>query len=151
MEAHTDHGILTLMTSTEPSGLYVWDRNGKIFSAPPISGTVMIIAGDLMTHFTALEGKSIINDGKGAIGEGTVLPSVHAVVLPKGGAERYSVAVFLRPKREMVVSKYRVKKEDGEIVEENMTFGKWAEEKGQVRGRRCWVVGQERLSGGQDV
>ncbi|KAF3219314.1 hypothetical protein TWF106_007156 [Orbilia oligospora] len=151
MEAHTDHGILTLMTSTEPSGLYVWDRNGKIFSAPPISGTVMIIAGDLMTHFTALEGKSIINDGKGAIGEGTVLPSVHAVVLPKGGVERYSVAVFLRPKREMVVSKYRVKKEDGEIVEENMTFGKWAEEKGQVRGRRCWMVGQERLSGGQDV
>lgn len=94
MEAHTDHGVLTLMTATEPSGLYVWDRNGNIFLAPPIENTVLVIAGDLMTHFTALEGKNIINDGKEAIGEGTVLPTVHAVVLPKGGAERYSVAVF---------------------------------------------------------
>ncbi|KAK6515874.1 hypothetical protein TWF281_004465 [Arthrobotrys megalospora] len=151
MEAHTDHGILTLMTATEPSGLYVWDRNGKIFSAPPIENTVMVIAGDLMTHFTAMEGKNVINDGKEAIAEGTVLPTVHAVVLPKGGAERYSVAVFLRPRRDMVVSKHRVTKEDGEVVEENMTFGKWAEEKGRVRGRRCWMIGQERLSGGQDI
>ncbi|KAK6518723.1 hypothetical protein TWF506_005861 [Arthrobotrys conoides] len=151
MEAHTDHGILTLMTATEPSGLYVWDRNGKIFSAPPIDGTVLVIAGDLMSHFTALEGKNIVDDGKEAIGDGTVLPTVHAVVLPKGGAERYSVAVFLRPKKEMVVSKQRVKKDDGEIGERDMTFGRWAEEKGQVRGRRCWMIGQERLSGGQDV
>ncbi|KAK6503818.1 hypothetical protein TWF481_008824 [Arthrobotrys musiformis] len=151
MEAHTDHGILTLMTATEPSGLYVWDRNGKIFSAPPIENTVLVIAGDLMTHFTSLEGKSIVDDGKEAIGEGTVLPTVHAVVLPKGNAERYSVAVFLRPKRDMVVSKHRIKKEDGNIVEEDMTFGKWAEEKGQVRGRRCWMIGQERLSGGPDI
>ncbi|KAK6331372.1 hypothetical protein TWF730_004454 [Orbilia blumenaviensis] len=151
MEAHTDHGVLTLMTATEPSGLYVWDRNGKIFSAPPIENTVLVIAGDLMSHFTALEGKSIIDDGKHAIGEGTVLPTVHAVVLPKGGAERYSVAVFLRPKRDMVVSKHRVRKESGEIVEQDMTFGRWAEEKGQIRGRRCWMVGQERLSGGQEL
>ncbi|KAK6342393.1 hypothetical protein TWF718_007794 [Orbilia javanica] len=151
MEAHTDHGILTLMTATEPSGLYVWDRNGKIFSAPPIENTVLVIAGDLMSHFTAIEGKSIVDDGKEAIGDGTILPTVHAVVLPKGGTERYSVAVFLRPKRDLVVSKQRAKREDGEIIERDMTFGRWAEEKGQIRGRRCWMVGQERLSGGQDI
>ncbi|KAF3927772.1 hypothetical protein ABW20_dc0100074 [Dactylellina cionopaga] len=148
MEAHTDHGVLTLMTATEPSGLYVWDRNGKIFSAPPIENTVLVIAGDLMTHFTAAEGMSPL-EGLQTIGDHTVLPTVHAVVIPKGSAERFSLAVFLRPKKETVVSRRKVKKEDGEEVEEEMTFGKWAEEKGQIRGRRCWMIGQEKLGGEQ--
>ncbi|KAK6527584.1 hypothetical protein TWF694_004568 [Orbilia ellipsospora] len=149
MEAHTDHGVLTLMTATEPSGLYVWDRNGKIFSAPPIENTVLVIAGDLMTHFTAVDGKSPL-DGEGALGDKTVLPTVHAVVIPKGAGERYSVAVFLRPKKDLVVSKKKTKKEGSEEVEE-MTFGRWAEEKGNIRGRRCWMLGQDKLSGGEDI
>ncbi|KAF3154889.1 hypothetical protein TWF569_010510 [Orbilia oligospora] len=39
IEAHTDLDILTLITATEPSGLYVWNRRGEVFSAPPIDGT----------------------------------------------------------------------------------------------------------------
>ncbi|KAF3917529.1 hypothetical protein AA313_de0200435 [Arthrobotrys entomopaga] len=160
MEAHTDHGVLTLMTATEPSGLYVWDRNGKIFSAPPIENTVLVIAGDLMTHFTAADGKSPL-DGEGAIGEKTVLPTVHAVVIPKGAGERYSVAVFLRPKKDLIVSRRKVKREENSSgvdkpavkkeETEEMTFGRWAEEKGDIRGRRCWMLGQDKLSGGEDI
>ncbi|KAF3931294.1 hypothetical protein ABW19_dt0200153 [Dactylella cylindrospora] len=147
MEAHTDHGVLTLMTSTEPSGLYVWDRHGRIFSAPPIENTVLIIAGDLMAHFTAIDGKSPL-EGEGAIGENTVLPTVHAVVIPKGKGERYSVAVFLRPERKLVVSKLPEKKivDCGKVETlDEMTFGRWAEEKGKIRGRRCWMIGQKDL------
>ncbi|EPS45547.1 hypothetical protein H072_476 [Dactylellina haptotyla CBS 200.50] len=149
MEAHTDHGVLTLMTATEPSGLYVWDRNGKIFSAPPIDNTVLIIAGDLMTHFTAAEGKSPL-EGEQAVDEKTVLPTVHAVVIPKGAGERYSVAVFLRPKKDLVVSR-RAMKKDGKDEVDEMTFGRWAQEKGDIKGRRCWMLGQEKLSGGEDI
>ncbi|KAJ6256397.1 hypothetical protein Dda_8897 [Drechslerella dactyloides] len=133
MEAHTDHGVLTLMTATEPSGLYIWDRGGRIFSAPPLPNAVLIIAGDLMAHFTSLPGRNILDDGALAVGRDTVLPTVHAVVIPQ--VERYSVAVFLRPPREMVVSSGR----DGDV-----TFRRWADEKGRIRGRRCWMVGQER-------
>ncbi|EWC46047.1 hypothetical protein DRE_04621 [Drechslerella stenobrocha 248] len=138
MEAHTDHGVLTLMAATEPSGLYIWDRRGRIYSAPPVDGAVLIIAGDLMAHFTALEGRDILAGDGGvaamAVGERTVLPTVHAVVVPSGVAERYSVAVFLRPRREMVLGRG--------VGGEEMTFGRWAEEKGRVRGRRCWMLGQ---------
>ncbi|KAF3904443.1 hypothetical protein ABW21_db0209383 [Orbilia brochopaga] len=134
MEAHTDHGILTLMTATEPSGLYTWDRHGQIFSAPPLDNAVLIIAGDLMAHFTSLPGTNIL-DGDSAVGEDTVLPTVHAVVIPRDAGERYSVAVFLRPRRDMVVNR------GGK--DEDMTFAKWADEKGKIKGRRCWMVGQK--------
>lgn len=147
MEAHTDHGILTLMTSTEPSGLYVWDRHGRIFSAPPIENCVLVIAGDLMAHFTGAERRSPL-EGANAIGEKTVLPTVHAVVIPKEKGERISVAVFLRPERDLVVSKRTIKEVvDGQEreVQDEMSFGRWAEEKGKFQGRRCWMVGQEKL------
>ncbi|KAK6355545.1 hypothetical protein TWF696_004644 [Orbilia brochopaga] len=134
MEAHTDHGILTLMTATAPSGLYIWDRTGQIYSAPPLSNAVLIIAGDLLAHFTALPNTNILDDGEKAVGSSTVLPTVHAVVMPPDTRERYSVAVFLRPRRELVVNRGK----GGEV-----TFGRWAEEKGRIRGRRCWMVGQQ--------
>jgi len=146
MEAHTDHGVLTLMTSTEPSGLYIWDKKGKIYDCPPVDGTVLVIAGDLMTHFTTINKKSPLDEG--AVGPKTVLPTPHAVLIPEGAGERYSVAVFLRPNKERVVSMRKVKMMEGgeeKEIEESMSFSRWAEEKGKIRGRRCWMIGRGNL------
>ncbi|KAF3104790.1 hypothetical protein TWF103_006765 [Orbilia oligospora] len=50
IEAHTDLDILTLITATEPSGLYVWNRRGEVFSAPPIDGTVLKLLGRIQFY-----------------------------------------------------------------------------------------------------
>ncbi|KAF3927005.1 hypothetical protein ABW20_dc0110209 [Dactylellina cionopaga] len=142
IEAHTDLDALTLIAATDPSGLYVWNRRGKICSAPPIENTVLILAGDLMAYFTATKGKNPLYDGPSAIGEHTVLPTAHTVVVPKGVGERYSIAVFLRPKREMVVSKRILKRGEKEIVEET-AFWWLALEKLEVEGRKCFLIEKE--------
>ncbi|RVD81404.1 uncharacterized protein DFL_009269 [Arthrobotrys flagrans] len=141
IEAHTDLDILTLITATEPSGLYVWNRRGEVFSAPPIDGAVFIMAGDLMPFFTAKPGMSPLEQHEGveAIGEETVLPTAHTVVVPRSAGERYSIAVFLRPKRDMVIDR-RVVRRGGKEVEEEIAFWWLATEKLNVEGRKCFLA-----------
>ncbi|KAF3175587.1 hypothetical protein EYR41_008953 [Orbilia oligospora] len=141
IEAHTDLDILTLITATEPSGLYVWNRRGEVFSAPPIDGTVLIMAGDLMPFFTSKPGKSPLDQHEGieAIGEDTVLPTAHTVVVPRSAGERYSIAVFLRPRRDIIIDKRVVKRGEKE-VEEETAFWWLATEKLHVEGRKCFLA-----------
>ncbi|KAK6517531.1 hypothetical protein TWF281_004181 [Arthrobotrys megalospora] len=141
IEAHTDLDILTLITATEPSGLYVWNRRGKVFSAPPIEGTVFIMAGDIMPFFTSKPEMCPLAQYEGveAIGENTVLPTAHTVVVPRSAGERYSIAVFLRPKREMVLHR-RVITRGGKEVEEETAFWWLATEKLHVEGRKCFLA-----------
>ncbi|KAK6351966.1 hypothetical protein TWF718_005114 [Orbilia javanica] len=141
IEAHTDLDILTLITATEPSGLYVWNRRGQVVSAPPIDGTVLVMAGDLMPFFTSKPGMSPLEQHEGveAIGEETVLPTAHTVVVPRNAGERYSVAVFLRPRRDMVLDK-RVVARGGKEVNEETAFWWLATEKLHVEGRKCFLA-----------
>ncbi|EPS40225.1 hypothetical protein H072_6011 [Dactylellina haptotyla CBS 200.50] len=140
MEAHTDLGVFTMINSTEPSGLYVWNRRNKAFSAQPIPDTVLIIAGDLMPCFTAVKGKSPFFDGLSAVGERTVLPTAHTVWVPKGCGDRYSIAVFLRPKRNMTICERTIQRGSKDVVE-RIAFWWLGMEKMQVEGRKCFLIG----------
>ncbi|KAK6510221.1 hypothetical protein TWF481_004937 [Arthrobotrys musiformis] len=141
IEAHTDLDILTLITATEPSGLYVWNRRGEVFSAPPMDGAVLVMAGDIMPFFTSKPGMSPLaqHEGLEAVGENTVLPTAHTVVVPRSAGERYSIAVFLRPRRDMVVDKRVVNRGGKEVVEET-AFWWLATEKLHVEGRKCFLA-----------
>ncbi|KAK6338715.1 hypothetical protein TWF696_009527 [Orbilia brochopaga] len=138
IEAHTDLSLFTLIAATEPSGLYIWNRRCGVFPAPPVENAVLVMPGDCMAYYTAVKGKNPL-DSLDAIGEKTVLPAAHAVVVPKGVGERYSVVVFLRPDRDAVVSKRMVRRKGVEEVEETALW--WlATEKLEVEGRKCWLA-----------
>ncbi|KAK6540359.1 hypothetical protein TWF694_009160 [Orbilia ellipsospora] len=138
-EPHTDLDVFTLIDSTEPSGLYVWNKRGKVFPAKPVKGAVLILAGDLMPCYTAIKGKSPLFDGKDAVSDRTVLPTAHTVWVPKGAGDRYSVEVSLRPKRNAVLWERTINIGSKEVME-NTTFWWLATEKSRVDGRKCFMV-----------
>ncbi|KAF3912247.1 hypothetical protein AA313_de0201303 [Arthrobotrys entomopaga] len=138
-EPHTDLDVFTLIDSTEPSGLYVWNKRGRVFPAKPIKDAVLILAGDLMPCYTAIKGKSPFFDGREAVGDRTVLPTAHTVWVPKGAGDRYSVEVSLRPRRNAVIWERTINIGSKEVVE-NTTFWWLATEKSKVEGRKCFMV-----------
>ncbi|KAJ3106843.1 hypothetical protein HDU97_005555 [Phlyctochytrium planicorne] len=83
--AHTDYGSLTalFLRPTDTDGLQVLNSSTNTFQeAPPIPGTIVINAGDLLQFWT----------------DGVVKSTVHRVVERRGGdGPRLSVAYFLHP------------------------------------------------------
>lgn len=76
--AHKDSGLLTLVLQDTQRGLEVETEDGWI-SAPPIPGTFVVNAGELLELAT----------------DGYIRATVHRVVSPPPGVERTSIAFFL--------------------------------------------------------
>ncbi len=85
--AHTDYGTLTLLFQDNRGGLQVRDTSGKFVQAPPIDGTIVINAGDLLSRWS--------ND--------IIKSTEHRVVSPPSAPTdpeypaRYSIAYFCNP------------------------------------------------------
>jgi isopenicillin N synthase-like dioxygenase len=85
--AHTDYGSITLLFQDNKGGLQVKNSNDEYVAAPPIEGTIVINAGDLLARWS----NDIIKSTK------------HRVVAPPFDTKsdmfppRYSVAFFCNP------------------------------------------------------
>ena len=84
---HTDYGNLTLLMTDDVGGLEVRRRGGGWLKAPPLPGAFVCNIGDCLMRWS--------ND---------VYVSTPHRVLNAGGRERYSVAFFLDPNPDALVS-----------------------------------------------
>lgn len=84
---HTDYGNLTLLATDDAGGLEVRTRDGQWVSPPSIPGALICNIGDCLMRWT--------ND--------VYVSTPHRVVNPVG-RERFSVAFFLDPNPDAVVS-----------------------------------------------
>jgi len=84
---HTDYGCITLLATDAVGGLEVRTRDGEWLPAPYVPDTFVCNIGDCLMRWT--------ND--------TYVSTPHRVVSPPGH-ERYSVAFFLDPNPDAVVS-----------------------------------------------
>jgi len=85
--AHRDGGFVTLLLQDEMPGLRVRTEDGDWIDAPPVSGSFVINAGELIELAT----------------NGFVRAAVHDVVAPPAGSERFSIAFFLGSRPDAVV------------------------------------------------
>lgn len=85
--AHRDGGFVTLLLQDETPGLRVRTEEGEWIDAPPVPGSFVINAGELIELAT----------------NGFVRAAVHDVVAPPAGAERFSIAFFLGSRPDAVV------------------------------------------------
>jgi isopenicillin N synthase-like dioxygenase len=76
--AHTDYGVLTILSQDSVGGLQVRNGNGDWVSAPPVEGTFIINIGDLVQAMT----------------NGRYSSTVHRVINTSGVA-RYSIPFFI--------------------------------------------------------
>lgn len=84
---HTDYGNVTLLATDSSGGLMVRDRAGNWLSAPVIPGALVCNIGDCLMRWT--------ND--------IYVSTPHKVVTPPG-KDRYSIAFFLDPDPDAIVS-----------------------------------------------
>jgi isopenicillin N synthase-like dioxygenase len=84
---HTDYGNITLLATDAVGGLEVRTRAGEWLKAPPVAGAFICNIGDCLMRWT--------ND--------IYVSTPHRVVSP-AGRERYSIAFFLDPNPDAVVS-----------------------------------------------
>ncbi|BFZ60297.1 hypothetical protein YB2330_001333 [Saitoella coloradoensis] len=88
--AHTDYGTITLLFQDSAGGLEVLSPTGQYIAAPPIPGTIIVNAGDLLARWS--------ND--------RIMSTEHRVVTPASAPEsdvypaRYSIAFFANPNYE---------------------------------------------------
>jgi isopenicillin N synthase-like dioxygenase len=85
--AHRDGGFVTVLLQDRLAGLRVQAQDGGWIEVPPVPGTVVINAGELLELAT----------------NGFVRAAVHEVIAPREGAERYSVAFFLGSRPDAIV------------------------------------------------
>ncbi|WP_438850915.1 isopenicillin N synthase family dioxygenase [Brevundimonas nasdae] len=85
--AHRDGGFVTVLLQDRTPGLRVQADDGSWIAAPPVAGTFVINAGELLELAT----------------NGLVRAAIHDVVAPPAGDERFSVAFFLGSRPDAVV------------------------------------------------
>lgn len=79
--AHKDSELLTLLLQDEVGGLQVQDPDGRWIDAPPRAGSFVVNTGELL---------ELASDGY-------LRATVHRVLAPAAGRERFSIAFFLAP------------------------------------------------------
>jgi isopenicillin N synthase-like dioxygenase len=84
--SHTDEGPFTILAQGEVGGLEVKRRDGVWIAAPPIPGAYTINVGDMMMWWS----------------NGQFLSNWHRVKNRSGG-ERFSIAYFANPDRDVIV------------------------------------------------
>ena len=84
---HTDYGNLTLLATDDVGGLEVRGRDGRWHAAPVVPGAFVVNIGDCLMRWS--------ND--------VYVSTPHRVVSP-AGRERYSIAFFLDPAADALVS-----------------------------------------------
>lgn len=84
---HKDGGLITLLLQDENKGLRVQNEQAVWTEVPPVPGTLVVNAGELLELLT----------------DGYIRAAVHDVVAPPVGTERYSIAFFLGARLDAVV------------------------------------------------
>ncbi|KAL7468957.1 hypothetical protein ACHAXS_009202 [Conticribra weissflogii] len=79
--AHSDYGMITLLLTDENPGLQVKLNNENWIDIPPRKGAFVVNIGDMFERWT----------------NGKFRSTVHRVLTPLGGNERYSVPFFFEP------------------------------------------------------
>jgi isopenicillin N synthase-like dioxygenase len=77
--AHKDSELITLLLQDEVGGLQVQDMGGSWIEAPPLAGSFVVNTGELLELAT----------------DGYLRATLHRVVAPAAGRERFSIAFFL--------------------------------------------------------
>ncbi|MEO6185623.1 MAG: 2-oxoglutarate and iron-dependent oxygenase domain-containing protein [Steroidobacteraceae bacterium] len=77
--AHKDSELLTLLLQDEVGGLQAQDLNGCWIDVPPVAGSFVVNTGELLELAT----------------NGYLRATVHRVLAPAAGVERFSIAFFL--------------------------------------------------------
>ncbi len=77
--AHKDSELLTLLLQDEVGGLQVQDLQGEWIDAPPLAGSFVVNTGELLELAT----------------DGYLRATVHRVLAPPAGQQRFSIAFFL--------------------------------------------------------
>ena len=85
--AHRDGGFVTILLQDDVPGLRVRGQDGSWIDAPPVPGSFLINAGELLELAT----------------NGFVRAAVHDVVAPPAGVERFSIAFFLGSRPDAIV------------------------------------------------
>ncbi|CAE6454614.1 unnamed protein product [Rhizoctonia solani] len=94
--AHSDYGSLTLLFQKSLGGLQLQLPNGKWLDAPVVDDAVLVNIGDLFDFWSG----------------GRYPSTVHRVALPTGpeaGQARYSIAYFLHPTDDVLLSRIPIK------------------------------------------
>ncbi len=77
--AHKDSELLTLLLQDEVGGLQAQDLDGRWIDVPPLAGSFVVNTGELLELAT----------------NGYLRATVHRVLAPAAGVERFSIAFFL--------------------------------------------------------
>ncbi|QRW15977.1 2OG-Fe(II) oxygenase family protein [Rhizoctonia solani] len=99
--AHSDYGSLTLLFQKSLGGLQVQLPNGEWLDAPVVDDAVLVNIGDLFDFWSG----------------GRYPSTVHRVALPTGreaSQGRYSIAYFLHPTDDVLLSRIPIKDDDKE-------------------------------------
>ncbi|KAL3826559.1 hypothetical protein ACHAXA_003623 [Cyclostephanos tholiformis] len=89
--AHTDYGLFTILLQDSAGGLQVRNRGGDWIDARPMEDSFVINVGDMLSLWT----------------DGEYASTVHRVISPGGGGDRYSVPFFFNPDSDAVVKPLR--------------------------------------------
>ncbi|HEX7659842.1 MAG TPA: 2-oxoglutarate and iron-dependent oxygenase domain-containing protein [Pseudonocardiaceae bacterium] len=85
--AHKDYGYLALLQQDRIGGLQVLDKDGHWIDATPVPGSFVFNIGEMLEIAT----------------QGYLRGTVHRVVSPPAGVDRYSIPFFLGPRLDAVV------------------------------------------------
>lgn len=108
--AHTDYGVITLLTQDNIGGLEVCNAQGEWIAAPPIEDSIVVNIGDLMQRWTNDEYRS----------------TAHRVASPPSDTHRYSMPFFVEPRFDTQVRCIDSCLQKGESAKyEMVTSGDW--------------------------
>ena len=88
--AHTDYGAITLLFQQNVGGLQIKDKNGQWDDCKGSSGDVIINVGDMLERWS----------------NGIYTSSEHRVLPKSGDARRFSIAFFMDPDDEALISPF---------------------------------------------
>lgn len=104
--AHTDFGVLTLLSQDNLGGLQVQNRAGDWIEAPPLEGSLICNIGDLLERWT---------NGK--------LVSTRHRVINRTNKTRYSIPIFHDPASDAVISADEFSSDDNPALFEPVEAG----------------------------
>ena len=99
--AHTDYGLFTILLQDSAGGLQVRNCDGDWIDARPMEDSFVINVRDMLSLWT----------------NGEYASTVHRVISPGGGGDRYSVQLFFNLDSDAVVKPLRRRAEQRRLDE----------------------------------
>ncbi|CAE6527398.1 unnamed protein product [Rhizoctonia solani] len=124
--AHSDYGSLTLLFQKSLGGLQVQLPNGEWLDAPVVDDAVLVNIGDLFDFWSG----------------GRYPSTVHRVALPTGpeaAQGRYSIAYFLHPTDNVLLSRIPIKNDKEEQHARNSVYERFGVDADEKMTAREWL------------